>query len=52
MRKRKNKNLSILDNLENNPLKYYKFSKKIGTLNKDFNKRFDSSSTNRTSGSV
>ena len=38
MKRKKNNKLSFLDNLENNPLKYYKFSKKISTLNKNFKK--------------
>ena len=37
MKKKTNK-LFFLDNLENNPLKYYKFSKKIDTVNKGLKK--------------
>ena len=38
MKKEKKNKLHFLDNLENNPLKYYKFSKKVGSLNKNYKK--------------
>ena len=38
MKKEKKNKLYFLDNLENNPLKYYKFSKKVGSLNKNYKK--------------
>ena len=34
MKKKKINKLFFLDNLEDDPLKYYKFSKKIDTINK------------------
>ena len=38
MKKKKNNKLSFLDSLENDPLKYYKFSNKINALSKGFKK--------------
>ena len=38
IKKKKNNKLSFLDSLENDPLKYYKFSNKINTLSKGFKK--------------
>ena len=38
MKKKKTNKLYFLDNLENDPLKYYKFSKKIDTINKGLQK--------------